>query len=313
MAVRAVITIVSLKAGVTLDPLARNPVPLDAVGLGDLFVRVVTYQRGYTDQARAGDTINARDLGKRVADTAGATDDLNGALGADDDQNITFAKAVNRVVSVSDVDTLLVSKPVSDGSLAGEQALMAFGKPVADALAAGDAASRTAAYARTLPRIYALDYFESADYLQTDAARATDALSRTFQASRAFTRTAAATDSLSRAFGAQRAFSRTAGASDALARVLDAQRQPTHTAGASDANRTDAIGLALPRAYATGYFASPDYVGSDFAHATDALVDSFGKNLSRTARATDAGVMALPGGYASGYFALDYVNPVRTW
>lgn len=293
MAVRAVITIVSPLASVTLDPLARNPVALDAVGLGDVFARVVTYQRSYADQSRATDQAT-RSFGKRVTDTVGATDDLDGNLDVDDEQNITFAKSINRTALATDAASKASTKSLQDGSGAqdllsrtaafqraysdstgaSDAALRGVGKPVSDGTGAADSFARTVAFVRT-PQDQAgvgdLDILSVAKPVSDGSAAGDQALKN---------------------FG--KAAADTSAAGDALARTVAYSRS------------------LLPE-YATGYFASIDYTQIEIARATDALVESFGKSLSRTARATDAGVMALPAGYASGYFALDYVNPVRTW
>lgn len=375
-------------AAVELDPLARNPVLVEAVRLSDSATIVMSFFRTFADVARGNDAA-ARAVGKtrsdlsaaadalqrtvefrrapadqgRAADSAGkafgrpaadagaagdalartvaylrshtdqtgATDDLNGALGADDDQNITFTKAISRTAlagdaatrasgkpvqdasAAGDLRTLLVAKAASDGSAAGDQALKAFGVGKTDAAAAGDTLARTVAYSRELLPRYAAGYFADPDYTEADVARAFDALSRAVQSQRSFSRTAGASDAFARALDLNRGPAEQASALDTLARVLSAARAPSDSAGASDANRTKAIGLSLPRGYANGYFASPDYAGQDIAHATDAAVESFGKAIARTARAQDTGILCVPTGYAAGYFALDYVNPVRTW
>ena len=166
MAVRAVITIVSPLASVTLDPLARNPVALDAVGLGDVFARVVAYQRGYGDASGAADTVT-RAVVKALSDASGTGDQALKAVGKD----------VADASTVSDAEILAVAKPVSDGGMAGDQALKAAGKAAADTSTIGDVLARTVNYSRA----------------PIDSAGVADSTVESF--GKALSRTASATDS----------------------------------------------------------------------------------------------------------------------
>lgn len=267
MPVRAVITIVNAKAGVTLDPLARNPVPLDAVGLGDLFAKVVAYRRAPQESAGAQDAVDSRDLGKVVAETVGATDDLNGALGADDDQVIGFTKSLNRTAVAADARIAATGKPLSDGAAAADVRTMNLARPFVEAVAAQDSASRVVQYLRALPEIYALDYFAE-DYTATDKAVTSDI--RALAISKPRSHESRVADAAARdvakllahaalsgdvpRIGVDKPFADAGAVGDAVAsRAVGKTR--AHTAGARDSGA-----VAMPASYASDYFAS-DYCG----------------------------------------------------
>ena len=265
-AVRATITVVTATATVTLDPLARNPVAVDAGRAADVLVRVVQYRRAPTDQAGAADAAR-RALGKTLADAAGATDDLNGAL-AGDDQTIEFAKGLGEVPVVADTRRADLAKPVADAGRAGDAAALAMTKPAQDAAAAQDALARLVQYRRDLPEVYATEYFAE-DYTATDKALAFDLY--TLAAGKALTETARALDVLARDAG--KPLAHAAGAADAL-RVLGVGRPLADAAATADltvrgfgavrahgARTQDAGALAMPDSYSAGYFAA-DYCGA---------------------------------------------------
>lgn len=264
---RAVITIVSIKASVTLDPLARNPVALDAVGLDDLFAKVVAYRRAPVDSAGAQDAVDSRNVGKVVVETVGATDDLNGALGADDDQVIGFTKALNRTAAVSDVRVSATSKLVSDSAAASDVQTTQLARPVVETVAAQDSALRVAQYVRALPEIYALEYFAD-DYTATEKAVASD--TRTLAIFKPKSHESRVADAAARDVakllahaalsgdvrwvGVDKPFADAGGAGDAVAsRAVGKAR--ANTAGARDSGA-----VAMPASYASDYFAS-DYCG----------------------------------------------------
>lgn len=264
-AVRATITVVTATATVTLDPLARNPVAQDAGSASDLVEIVVHYRRFPVDQAGVAD-VASRALGKALADTAGATDDLNGAL-AGDDQTIAFTKGLGEAPAASDAYSAAMLKPAADGAAAADVASRAFSKPALDALSASDQFARIVQYRRDLPAIYALDYFAE-DYTATDKALVSD-LYR-IAASKPLADAALAADLLVRNLGKPvldaaaasdapqlglgRPVADAASVLDILVRGFGATRTETGRVGDSGA-------LAMPNSYSAGYFAS-DYCGS---------------------------------------------------
>lgn len=289
MAVRALITIVSPLATVTLDPLARNPVALDGAGAGDVLVRVVAFQRAPTHTAGANDAAQ-RHTGKPLADGVGATDDLNGALGADDDQTWSFTKALSPVAEVSDTHRLDATKALADGASTLDATRLAAGKALAHAARSQDVATRTAHYLRELPQVYALDYFAE-DYTATDKARALDAYTA--------------------AVAKPRADALTVG--DAPERLVAFQRAPAHAARAADAAIKTA-GKALGAPYADGYFAQDYTADTEGIFVGDLLgARALGKARTNAASATDSGFLAMPTTYAADYFAADYCGLQHAW
>lgn len=287
MAVRAVITIVSPLASVTLDPLARNPVALDGAGAGEVLVRVVAFQRAPAHTAGANDAAQ-RHTGKPLADGVGATDDLNGALGADDDQTWSFTKALSPVAEVSDTHRVDATKALTDGAGTLDAARLAAGKALAHAARAQDAATRTAQYLRELPQVYALDYFAE-DYTATDKARVLDVYAAAVAKPRADALTAG--DSL----GLQAAKVLSLGGRAADAAIMTA-------------------GKTLGTPYADGYFSQDYTADTEGLFVGDLLgARALTKARTNTASATDSGFMAMPTTYAADYFAADYCGLQHAW
>lgn len=264
-AIRARITIVSPRAVVTLDPLARNPIVVDAGVLSDVALVVLQIRRSPLAQVGIADAA-VRGLGRGFADTVGATDDLGGALSVDDDQVIEYGKAFDRIARVADTRRADTTKPVADGTGVRELASLGMSRPASDTAQTADAATRLVAYMRAFPQIYALDYFAE-DYVDTDGARATDAMQR--GVARSIERTARATDAASRAVG--RPLSDAAVASDAVARSV--ARAIADAAAAADQIASRAIDKARANAASAddagslvsqGYTDSNTYFAADF-------------------------------------------------
>lgn len=287
MAVRALITIISPLATVTLDPLARNPAALDGAGAGAVLVRVVAFQRAPTHTAGANDAAQ-RHTGKPLADGVGATDDLNGALGADDDQTWSFTKALSPVAEVSDTHRLDATKALADGAGTLDAARLAAGKALAHGARTQDAATRFTQYLRELPQVYALDYFAE-DYTATDQARALDA----YTAAVAKPRADALTVGEAVALGPTKTLSLGGRAADAAIKTA---------------------GKALGAPYADGYFAQDYTADTEGIFVGDLLgARALGKARTNAASATDSGFLAMPTTYAADYFAADYCGLQHAW
>lgn len=267
--VRAVFTVVAPRAVVTLDPLARNPILFDAGVLSDVAVVVLTIQRAPQDGITAMDVVE-RAIGRGLADTVGATDDLGGALSLDDDQVIAYGKAFDRIARVADALRADASKPVADSAGVDELAALGVARQLSDAARATDTASRAVAYVRAFPPVYAIDYFAQA-YVETDEARVADTMQRAV--GRSLERIARATDVASRAMG--RPIVDTSAAVDAAA--LSVARALVHAAAAADQIAARAVAKARADAAAAddagalisqGYVDNNSYFLADYVGAS---------------------------------------------
>jgi hypothetical protein len=77
-------------------------------------------------------------IAKVLADTIGATDDLNGVL-ADDDQIIGFFKSTGNVANISDQAALSVGTPAADSFAISDARSFALDRPLSDANTFSDA------------------------------------------------------------------------------------------------------------------------------------------------------------------------------
>jgi len=122
-----------------LDALAKlfSKALQDNAGASDADSKAVT--KAPTDGSQALDAA-ALAFGKTIADTVGATDDVNG-VDVDDDQNIIFFKVTSNSSSVADVLVRVAAylRSFSNSANVGDVAALTFGRPVSDTGTMSDA------------------------------------------------------------------------------------------------------------------------------------------------------------------------------
>jgi hypothetical protein len=122
-----------------LDALAKlfSKALQDNAGASDADSKAIT--KPATDGSQALDAA-ALALGKTIADTVGATDDVNG-IDVDDDQNIIFFKVTSNSSSVADVLVRVAAylRSFSNSANVGDVAALTFGRPVSDTGTMSDA------------------------------------------------------------------------------------------------------------------------------------------------------------------------------
>tara|TARA_R100000231_G_scaffold104750_1_gene77660 strand:+ start:14985 stop:16118 length:1134 start_codon:yes stop_codon:yes gene_type:complete len=240
--------------------------------------------KSLTDTFGTGDAIQSFQFGKKLDDTARATDDVGGEASVDDDQTIAFFKVtgdiagaddnLSRVVSftrafsdgsgVTDLPSIAFNTSPSDNATFSDDAVISYGMNPDENIGATDNFSKTVAYTRGL----------------TDSTGAADVFRI-----RNFSKSLSDTSSVADVFVSQMSFSR----------LLS-----------DNVNATDDVNGAAVDDDQTIHFFK---VLGDSSSVGDSEVKSTGKDLGDSASASDAGSFIVQGYTVDNtYFASDYVG-----
>lgn len=228
-------------------------------------------------------------IDKVLADTIGATDDVNGVL-ADDDQTILLIKSLDHVVSILESTAFEFSRPLDDSFSVSDSPSLEPGKVFTDDASFVDAQT----FAVSLDKADTVNVSE--DIVLSFATTADDSANLSDSAALSVGLTLADAGSFTDAsvFAISLAKDETPTISDAFSY-------------AGDKPLSDSASVAESAAL---QFSSP---ASDSFSITDANVLNFGLGPSDTATFTDAGSLLNQDYTEAFYFAEDYVGTSRTF
>ena len=265
----------------------------DAFTASDLFDRVVSYIRGFSDGAEATesyasefgkvsanaglatDSDPVRAFGKGLANTVGATDDLDGAASILDDQVMSFFKATSHGANVSEVfdRTVVFDRSFSDAYTTSDLYTSEYGKNAADTFTVAETFNSVLGKAQTNASQTSDSHILQLGKPATDQSVVSDA--NLFAFAKPLANGGEASDVLTLTY------------SPALANTLEAAE-----------SQTTAFSKAL----------------SDTPIFSDSFVQSLGKIRSDSATSSDSGTL-LNQDYVDNpfYFAGDYVGVSRSF